>query len=338
MTQIDPAWWTSSTYEGRPMREILRRRDIAAVFGFLASRGWSRAAIAAATGLSESRVRGIRQGRQQITSYEVLERIADGLGIQRGLIGLAYTDYPIDSRSTPSADGKRSGPTGAVLTVPIGEPGSPIPGDADDMRTHLIDGKLMALVGEGVVLFGPHNEMIWLPAFYIDVTPVTNAEYAAFVAATAYRTPSHWSAGAPPDALHDHPVVNVTHHDASAYAAWAAKALPTVEQWEKAARGDKGNVYPWGDQPTPAKCNVRETGVGHTTPVGIYRSGISPYGVSDLSGNVWEWCATETAPGRYALRGSAFTSPFSAAAAAATNDACVDMLDDDTGFRCVLPL
>ena len=100
-TQIDPTWWTSSTYEGRPMREILRRRDIPAVFRFLASRGWSRAAIAAATGLSESRVRGIRQGRQQITSYDVLERIADGLGIQRGLIGLAYTDDPIDSLSPP---------------------------------------------------------------------------------------------------------------------------------------------------------------------------------------------------------------------------------------------
>jgi hypothetical protein len=67
-TDIDPAWWTTCSYEGQPMREILRRRDISAVFGFLASRGWSRAAIAAATGLSESRVRGVRQGRQQITS------------------------------------------------------------------------------------------------------------------------------------------------------------------------------------------------------------------------------------------------------------------------------
>ena len=76
----------------------------------------------------------------------------------------------------------------------------------------------MALVGEGVFLFGPDNEMIWLPAFYIDVTPVTNAEYATFVAATGHHPPSHWLAEAPPDALHDHPVVNVAHRDATAYA------------------------------------------------------------------------------------------------------------------------
>ncbi len=137
--------------------------------------------------------------------------------------------------------------------------------------------------------------------------------------------------------MSDHPVVNVTHSDACDYATWANKLLPTAEEWEKAARGDKGNVYPWGHQPTHAKCNVRETGVGGTTPVGLYRSGVSPYGVYDMSGNVWEWCRTETTPGRFVLKGSAFTSPFGAAAAAATNDASADMLDDDTGFRCIVP-
>jgi len=331
-TLIDPSWWMSSSYDGRSLKDILRQRDISAVFGFLASRGWSRTAIAAATGLSETRVRGVRQGRQQITSYEVLERIADGLCIERGLMGLAYTDV--------SAEGVADSKHGHVLrAAEAGRDGStPIGLGIAGSRgaAHPADGRLMTLVDEGVFLFGPDNRMIWLPAFYIDVTLVTNGDYAKFVAATGHLPPSHWTEDLCWAELQDHPVVNVTHGDASAYGAWAGKSLPTIEEWEKAARGDKGNTYPWGNQPTPAKCNVRETGVGRTTPVGLYRSGASPYGVYDMSGNVWEWCRTPTDQGRFALRGSGFTSPFAAATASATNDASVDMLDDDTGFRCVV--
>jgi hypothetical protein len=75
---VDPQWWVTASYDGRPLPEILRARDIGRLFGFLSSRGWSRSAIAGATGLSETRVREVRQGKQQITSYEVLERIAKG--------------------------------------------------------------------------------------------------------------------------------------------------------------------------------------------------------------------------------------------------------------------
>jgi formylglycine-generating enzyme required for sulfatase activity len=195
----------------------------------------------------------------------------------------------------------------------------------------------MALVAEGVFMFGPDSRLEWLPDFYIDLTPVTNVEYAVFVDATVHRRPRHWPDGGRPEGLDDHPVVGVDHRDASAYAAWAGKVLPSEAEWEKAARGPKGFAYPWGNQATPAKCNVRETGVDRTTPVGLYRSGASPYGVFDLSGNVWEWCRTGTAPGRFVLKGSAFSSPFEAAVAAATNDASADMFDDDTGFRCACP-
>ncbi|WP_308015661.1 formylglycine-generating enzyme family protein [Streptomyces huiliensis] len=175
--------------------------------------------------------------------------------------------------------------------------------------------------------------------FLIDVFPTTNADYARFVEATGHRSPKHWNADARhPEPGFDHPVVWVTWHDAAAYAEWAGKSLPSSEQWEKAARGAAGRAYPWGDNATAAKCNVRDSNILRTTPVSRYRSGVSPFGVYDLCGNVWEWCATSSAPGRYELKGSAFTSPFSRAAPAAFNDAAADMSDDDTGFRCVASL
>ncbi|MEV4872451.1 SUMF1/EgtB/PvdO family nonheme iron enzyme [Streptomyces syringium] len=201
---------------------------------------------------------------------------------------------------------------------------------------HPVDGRLMALVGEGMYLTGETGEAQWLDAFYIDVFPTTNAEYGRFVAATGRSAPKHWGVtGRCPDDLFDHPVVWVTWHDAQAYAEWAGKALPTSQQWEKAARGSKGNIYPWGDRATAAKCNVRDSGIGHTTPVSRYRSGASPYNVYDLCGNTWEWCATRSLPGRYELKGSAYTSPFERAAPSSFNDANAEMCDDDTSFRCV---
>jgi len=87
-------WWQDGTLDSRPIHEILAARDIGAVFRFLGARGWSRAALAAATGLAETRIRQIRAGTQHVESYEVLQRIADGLGVPRGLMGLAYANTP----------------------------------------------------------------------------------------------------------------------------------------------------------------------------------------------------------------------------------------------------
>lgn len=203
---------------------------------------------------------------------------------------------------------------------------------------HPIDGKLMTLVEEGTFLAGPDNEPVWVPAFYIDVFPTTNADYERFLRATSHRPPAHWNGNpTPPDSAYDHPVVYVDWTDAAAYASWTAKMLPTAQQWEKAARGTRGDIYPWGSQMTPAKCNVRESGLGKTTPVSRYHSGVSPYGVYDLCGNTWEWCQTESTSGRHELKGSAFTSPFHRCTPSAFNDADETMTDDDTGFRCATP-
>lgn len=169
---------------------------------------------------------------------------------------------------------------------------APLPVSENHQVRHPADGKLMTLIEEGVFLAGIDNKPVWLPAFYVDVFPTTNADYARFVAATGHRSPEHWEKiGHPSDVLFDHPVVFVTWRDAVAYAAWAAKALPSSQQWEKVARGTRGDVYPWGSQLTPAKCNVREGDIRSTTPVNRYHSGVSPYGVYDMCGNTWEWCS-----------------------------------------------
>jgi formylglycine-generating enzyme required for sulfatase activity len=157
----------------------------------------------------------------------------------------------------------------------------------------------MVRVPAGEFLYSDKKRKISLPEFWIDKTPVTNAQYAQFVSATDHEPPKHWRSGAYPEEKATHPVVNVSWRDAVAYAEWVGKRLPTEEEWEKAARGTDGREYPWGDEFDKDKCNTSESGIGSTTPVGQYspelhpelvEGGDSPYGCADMAGNVWEWC------------------------------------------------
>lgn len=245
---------------------------------------------------------------------------------------------PSDARARFSAATGLASPEVAASTDTPTDVAESAPLPEDTHIRHPRDGKEMALVAEGVFLSGQHGDTpLWIPAFYMDTYPVTNADYLRFIAATGYPEPAEWAtSGSPTDEMSDHPVVFVTWIDARAYAEWAGKELPTAQQWEKAARGTRGEIYPWGSAMTPAKCNTRESGLRSTTPVDRYHSGASVYGVYDMCGNVWEWCSTEITSGRRVLKGSAFTSPFSRATPSNQNDASTDMKDDDTGFRCVV--
>jgi formylglycine-generating enzyme required for sulfatase activity len=139
------------------------------------------------------------------------------------------------------------------------------------------------------------QHILYLPDYYLAKTPVTNAQYQAFMLATGYDPPEHWEGKSHPRGKGDHPVVRVSWHDAVAYCNWLAEVtgkpyrLPSEAEWEKGARGSDGHIWPWGDQWDAKRCNALESGKGGTTPVGAYPQGASPYGLLDMAGNVWEW-------------------------------------------------
>lgn len=133
---------------------------------------------------------------------------------------------------------------------------------------------------------------LYLDRYQIARYPVTNAQYKLFVTATGYTPPPHWLEGHIPDQQENHPIVNVSWHDAIAFCEWAGVRLPTEAEWEKAARGSDGRVYPWGnEEPNATHCNFNLS-IGMTMPVGSYPAGASPYGLCDMAGNVWEWTAS----------------------------------------------
>lgn len=172
-----------------------------------------------------------------------------------------------------------------------------------------------------------------LERFFVTRTPITNHEYAAFVADTGHRAPDvdsatwrgyrlvhpfartrrhAWRDGAPPPGREAHPVVLVSHGDAMAYAAWLSARtgrvwrLPTALEWEKAARGPDGRRFPWGDRFDPALLNSHDAGPFDTLPVGGFPAGASVYGLLDAAGQVFEWTASPGNPGRFLVKGGSW--------------------------------
>ena len=140
--------------------------------------------------------------------------------------------------------------------------------------------------------------------YYIDVYPVTNAQYAKFIVETGHRKPFLWKQEGWDDPLQ--PVVGLGWDDARAYATWAGKTLPREEHWEKAARGTDRRWWPWGDAFYAGYINSRELQIGKTTRVTEFSRGVSPYGCYDMSGNVWEMCDGSWIQDMRVMRGGCF--------------------------------
>jgi len=226
------------------------------------------------------------------------------------------------STSTPAPPTVTSRPT--EMLTPVGPPAE---ANIGDTWTRPADGMVMVYVPAGEFLMGSSDaddqaqdtekpqHTVYLDAFWIDRTEVTNAQYRKCVEAGACREPGCWNDerySAP-----DQPVVCVSWDGAQDYAAWTGGRLPTEAEWEKAARGTDGRIYPWGNEFDGSRLNYcdrnceqdgkdtsADDGYAVTAPVGSYPTGASPYGALDMAGNVWEWVA-DWYDGRYYARSPA---------------------------------
>ena len=246
-----------------------------------------------------------------------------------------------------------------------------LPGCATDATTVVVkvdhqlasnDRASMVLIPAGQFTMGRDDTVpdeqpthrVSLDAFYIDRYEVTVAHYAKFLESEDSEPPFLWQ-----EARRGHndekPVLGVDWHDAAAYCRWVGKRLSTEAEWEKAARGPDGRIYPWGnDPPTHDHANFgheKTKGYAALATVGSFEMGKSPYGVYDLAGNIWEWVADRydehyyqhspeqnprgptTGPLR-ALRGGAWNSAPTVLASANRNANVPSARRSDVGFRC----
>jgi eukaryotic-like serine/threonine-protein kinase len=241
-----------------------------------------------------------------------------------GLVLLAAVTGWLLSRPTPPTIESGSPPPGMVK-IPAGEfKMGRDDGDEYERPAHLVK----------------------LPAFFLDEKEVTNEQYAAFVRTTGEKPPKHWVNGNYPDGKANYPVVYVDWKAASDYCGWRGKRLPTEEEWEYAARGTDGRLYPYGNKHQPqfssAAKSLTEPGV--LNAVGSYPMGASPFGVFDLAGNVAEWTGSAYRPypnspateadGTKVVRGGSFRNLAEQQTATGRYSYRPNYSDDFVGFRC----
>jgi formylglycine-generating enzyme required for sulfatase activity len=199
------------------------------------------------------------------------------------------------------------------------------------------------------------------PGYWIDLMPVSQAEFAEYVTANLAPAPTIdeatwnaqgfvqdyaavqrflWQDGAPPIGRAEHPVVLVTWQEAQGYCEWRGRLrgqprrLPSEAEFEKAARGEQGLAYPWGNTYDPERLNSAVKGPRDTTPVGQYTEGASPYGMLDAAGNVFQWTSTRFTEGKMTVKGSAWEDFGGVGRAASRHGRSVTARHIIVGFRC----
>ncbi len=179
---------------------------------------------------------------------------------------------------------------GESLPSGISKQGNKYVADKDGMEMILVPaGEFMAGSDHGSSDEKPRHRVA-LGAFLIDKHEVTNAQFARFVKESSYRSEGPWRRGFGPG-QEDHPVRFVNWNDASAYAKWAGRSLPTEAQWERAARGSKGTKYPWGNEFESGMARTEAAPSAGPVRVGSFPAGATTEGGLDFAGNVWEWVA-----------------------------------------------
>ncbi len=189
-----------------------------------------------------------------------------------------------------------------LTTPPIGEIISPMGHALSHPDKEVRDAALQILdmtisIPAGTALIGDECVSVDIDAFQIGVYPVTNAQYFRFIQETGYSPPKDWMERQTLSyeiygRKGNHPVVWVSCEDAEEYVKYIGGRLPSFTEWQYAARGDDDRLFPWGYEIDLPRANTVELGANHTTPVGAFRNGISPFGCYDMVGNVWEWTDT----------------------------------------------
>ena len=186
---------------------------------------------------------------------------------------------------------------------------------------------------------------LYLKAFYIDKHEVTNSEYLQFIEETDHKTPRHWRGSTFPQDKRDNPVTYVSWFDANSYCKWIGKRLPTEEEWEKAARGSDGRIYPWGNNFSADNAVTAEYVLKHfrnpgelslyAATVNYDRGDKSPYGVYDLTGNVMEWTDSHHDDGlSRVVKGASWVNLIARARSSAKDGILPDHVSHLIGFRC----